>query len=79
MVSILYVDKKSDINIRRSGKDVKQGGVIGKGTSNSEFTRVYGNDTPQHTHVEQQNPTNREDRKDIQSTLFPNQQRELKK
>ena len=58
---------------------IKQCVLIGKGTSNSEFIRVYGKDTAQHTHVEQQNSKNRTDRKDIQNVLFPNQQRELKK
>lgn len=78
-ILMLYVDKKSDINIGRSEKDVKQGCVIGKGTSNSEFIRVYGKETVQHTHVEQQNSKDRTDRKDIQKVLFPNQQKELKK
>lgn len=55
---------------------MKQGGVIGKGTSNSEFIRVYGKETIQHTHVEQQTPSGK---KNIQDTLFPMQRQELKK
>lgn len=78
-ILMLYVDKKSNIKIKKNGTDVEKGGVIGKGTSNSEFIRVYGKDTAQHTHVEQQNANDRLDKKDIQGVLFPNQQRELKK
>ena len=68
-----------DLNIDKKGEYTKQGCVIGKGTSNSEFIRVYGKETVQHTHVEQQNSKDRTDRKDIQKVLFPNQQKELKK
>ena len=78
-ILMLYVDKKSNIKIKKNGTDVEKGGIIGKGTSNSEFIRVYGKDTAQHTHVEQQNANDRLDKKDIQGVLFPNQQRELKK
>ena len=79
---MFYINIDKDLNIDKTGQkgiNIKKGGIFGKGTSNSEFIRVYGKETVQHTHVEQQNSKDRTDRKDIQKVLFPNQQKELKK